>query len=233
MNEKIFWNFIILIILLVLALTSNLFHNQTPQIIIIALSLGIAANVLTLVVNWSITKLSTRFSSSPRMAKSILEDIYKELREIDELQKKAGRFRFGYEHVIYSPKTIKMVDDYISRFEKHLIESDVDGNTSYETAILALFAGYNPNVANCLNRKFHDLSLPEFSRMADKAGNNILFQRIVLSLALGNYFPGTGTTMVERIYKTSHKIYYGEWISQARKNFQQVALYASSDDFIL
>lgn len=222
-----------LIGLIGLAAAANQLPNRTPALLLGALSLGIAANFMTVVVQWAVGELSSRFSTSGQLAKALLQDIYEELRSIDQSPYSTGRFRYSYEHVIYSPKSMKAADRYITRFEKHLVESVVDDNTPYEAALLALFAGYNPKVAQCLERKFRDLSLPEFTRLADKAGSNVVFQQIVLTLALGKYFPGSATDMVRRLYECPHKIYYGDWIPHARKNLQQVALHASADEVLI
>ena len=233
MSQRILWNALVLALLIGLAIAGNRLPSQTPSMLLVALSLGVAANLMTLVVEWAVRELSNRFSTSRQSAKSILERIHVELRAIDQLPHSTGRFHYGYEHVIYSPEAMKAVDKYVTRFERYLVESDVDDNTSYEAALLALFAGYNLKVLQCIERKFRDLSLPEFTRLADKAGSNTLFQQIVLTLALGKYFPGRATQMVQRLYEAKHKIYLGDWISHSRRNFQRVALYTSADEFLV
>jgi hypothetical protein len=222
-----------LVLLLCLAIAGNQFQNQTVTVVLVAISLGIAANLLTQLIGPVSAALIGWLSTSRTVAKKLLEKIYEELTELDKLPRNTGRFYFGYEHVIYSPKSMQAVAEYIIRFRNHLVSSSVDDNSPYEAALLALFAGYSSEVVDCLERKFHDLTLPEFTRLADKAGSNILFQQIVLTLALGKYFPGRATNVVRRIYKASHKTYYGAWTPHAKENFQKAAIYANADELLI
>jgi hypothetical protein len=231
--SKTLWKALLLVILVGLAVVANQIHNPTAALVLVGVSLGIATNFLTELTTLTVAALSSRLSTSQQTAKAILEEIQKELIEIDLLPIETGRFRYGYEHVIYSPKSMKRVDEYVMRFRKSLIESSVDDTSPYEAALLALFAGYNSKIVDCLHKKFSDFSIPEFTRLADKAGSNILFQQIVLTLALGKYFPGRAHQVVEQIYKKRHKTYYGDWVAPSRDSFRKVLLYANDDDVII
>jgi len=233
MNKKLVIRLFALGIIVVAAITANLMPNLILQAILIALLFEVSSYFIIYLVDAVMTKLDLRLENSQHVSKRILREIYEDLREHDQTPQRTGRFKFGYESIIYSTKRMAVVSDYIRRYERHLTRSDFDENTSYEIALLALFAGYNSDVLNCLERKFHSHSTQEFTRLVDTAGNNILFQKIVLTLAFGKQFPNRATELVERIFKSDYKIYYGEWISHARENFQKIAVHTQSDELVV
>jgi hypothetical protein len=232
MNRKLVIRLLAIGIIVVAVITANLMPNLILQAVLIALLFEVGSYFITYLVDAVMTKLDLRLENSQQVSKRILREIYQDLCEHDLTPQRTGRFKFGYESVIYSTKRMALVSEYIKRYERHLTRSDFDENTSYEIALLALFAGYNSDVLNCLERKFHSHSTPEFTRLVDNAGNNTLFQKIVLTLAFGKQFPNRATQLVERIFKSDYKIYYGEWISHATENFQRIAVHTQSDELV-
>jgi len=232
MNRKLVIRLLALGIIVVAVITANLVPNLIVQAVVIALLFEVGSYFITYLVEALMIKLDLRLENSQQISKRILREIYHDLCEHDLTPQRTGRFTFGYESIIYSTKRMAIVSEYVKSYERHLARSDFDENTSYEIALLALFAGYNSDVLNCLERKFHSHSTPEFTRLVDTAGNNVLFQKIVLTLAFGKQFPNRATQIVERIFKSNYKIYYGEWISHATENFQKIAVHTQSDELI-
>jgi uncharacterized protein YqgQ len=233
MKRKFFWNFLILIVLLLLALWASNFPVRTPSVIIIAITLGVAANLVTVSLGWITGKFNDWFSTSHQVSKGILDSISSEISFIEVSQLDTGRFKYSYEHAIFSPKTMAKVEKYINRFSKKYKDIVVDKITSTEAALIILFAGYHKAVINLLETKFVNSSLPEFTRLAEKAGSNIEFQKIVLTLALGQYFSGNAANIVKQIYESQHKIYLGDWIPHSRANFEKAVLYADDDEILV
>ena len=233
MKRNFFWNFLVLIALLLLALWASNFPTRTPSFIIIAITLGVAANLLTVSVGWITDKFNDWLSTSHQISNGILDSIVSEIAFIEKSQLDTGRFKYSYEHAIFSPKTMAKVEKYINRFSKRFKDIEVDEITSTEAALVTLFAGYHKSVTNLVETKFMDLSLPEFTRLAEKAGSNIDFQKIVLTLALGQYFSGNATNIVNQIYESQHKIYLGDWIPHSRANFEKAILYTDEDEVLI
>jgi len=233
MNKKLVMRLFVLGIIVVAVIAANFMPNLILQAVLIALLFEVGSYFITYLVDVVMTKLDLRLESSQQVSKRILGEVYRDLCEHDLTYQRTGRFKFGYESIIYSTKRMANVSEYVKRYERHLTRSDFDENTSYEIALLALFAGYHSDVLNCLERKFHSHSTPEFTRLVDTAGNNTLFQKIVLTLAFGKQFPNRATQLVERIFKSDYKIYYGEWISHATENFQKIAVHTQSDELVV
>lgn len=223
----------VLVILLIAALWANSFPDKKPSFIITAISLGVAANVVTVSLSWLNDRFSGWFLTSNQYSKSILESIISEIKFIEDSQHDIGRYEYSYEHAIFSPNIMKRVDYYIKRFSKKVKRLEVDEITSAEASLLTLFAGYNKSVINTLESKFVNTSLPEFTRLAEKAGSNKSFQKIVLTLALGRYFPGEASSIVDQIFSSDHRIHLGDWISHSRINFEKAILYANKDEVLI
>lgn len=224
---------VLLTILVALAVLLDKFPDQQLGVISATILLAIIANLLTIPTSKIITSLYHRLKSRRQQAREILSSIHSELANLDKSSHKTGRFRFGYEHAIFSPEVLTQIDAFIASNKNSLQTSTVDDHSSEEAALLTLFAGYDESVSRLLENKFADTAVPELTRLAEKGCSNTTFQKIVLALALGQLFPGRASEVVRRLYNANHRIYYGDWVSQSRLNLSRVLSATTRDECII